>query len=344
MVVRIFVEAHGRGGPGYRGGVSEAMDDGTQGGRRFRPLGGVVLPAWSVRGLAGVLLAGAVAMPWLAQWQGVVVRAEGETVVEDAGAVVELRPELVRVPGGRFRMGSERWDEDEKPVHEAEVAAFEMCRTEVTQGQWKAVMGTEPFDCAYGCGDEYPAHDVSWNQAVEFMNELTERENALSGEPMTLCYTKEGESWSWTKKDCTGYRLPTETEWEYAARADSTTEYSFGDDAKMLDEYGWYSGNSGGSTRPVQQKKANPWGLYDVHGNVWEWVWDWNGGYRSDTGKGHVGPQAGEAKVLRGGSFRHLPQFLRSAYRNRDLPAFTDRNIGLRCARGVWLPEPRSTP
>lgn len=305
-----------------------------------------MLPAWSVRGLAGVLLAGAVGMPWLAQWQEVVVRAEVETVVEDAGAVVQLRPELVRVPGGRFLMGSEV-DADEKPVHEAEVAAFEVCRTEVTQGQWRAVMGTAPFDCKYGCGEEYPAHSVSWNDAVGFMNQLTERENALRGageRTMTVCYEKDGESWAWRDERCTGYRLPTETEWEYAARADTATEYSFGDDVKMLDEYAWHSGNSDNKVHPVRQKTVNPWGLYDVHGNVWEWVWDWHGVYKDDADMVHVGPQTGTHRELRGGVFWTSPKALRSASRfgYHPTPTPTVRGFGFRCVRGLSGSDPLS--
>jgi len=302
-----------------------------------------VLPAWSVRGLAGVLLAGAVGMPWLAQWQGVVVRAEGETVVEDAGAVVELRPELVRVPGGVFTMGSTRGDRDEQPVHQAKVSAFEICRTEVTQGQWKAVMETEPFQPGYGIGSDYAAQNIDKWMAMSYMVQLTQRENALEANDVALtqCYEEKDGKWVWTRRDCTGYRLPTETEWEYAARAGTTAEYSFGEDVAQLNEYAWHEGNSDAEVHVVGTKKANPWGLYDMHGNVYEWVWDWHSErYPAEAGElGYWGPTSGGSGVLRGGSLWNGPEYLRSAYRLSRSLDYRTGYVGFRCVRAVG-PKP----
>jgi formylglycine-generating enzyme len=323
---------------------------------------GVTLPAWSVYALGGLLVAMAVAIPWLVRWQGFLRGAvpPQDTSAEGSKPRV-LRPVLVKLPGGELWMGSpdteeDRWD-NEGPRHRVRISSFEICQTEVTQAQWQTVMGTNPSDCEYGCGDDLPVQNVSWFDAVKFMNELTRLEKQRDGEILTPCYEIRGEQVEWMP-GCTGYRLPTEAEWEYAARARSATAYSFGDEAAGLGEHAWYDENSDGKVHEVADKRPNAWRLHDVHGNVWEWVWDWYAPYpdpppaepRSDP----VGPDEaqaptvewgeevdgeiqtvqGKARVLRGGSFVSGAWYLRSAYRGWSAPADRVRVHGVRCARG----------
>jgi formylglycine-generating enzyme required for sulfatase activity len=166
--------------------------------------------------------------------------------------------EFVLMPAGTFTMGSPASDpnayDDEKPAHQVTISKpFYMGKYEVTQAQWKAVMGSEN-NPSYFKGDSLPVDHVSWRDVQEFIQKLNRREEQASG---VFC------------------RLPTEAEWEYAARAGTTTLYSFGDDAAELDDYAWYAGNADHTSYPVGQKKPNAWGLYDMHGNVSEWCQDW---------------------------------------------------------------------
>ena len=145
-------------------------------------------------------------------------------------------------------------------------------------------MGEKPSDCDYGCGNELPVQNVSWSDAVAYLNKLTELESevlvALGEAALTGCYVGSGEDVTWVA-GCTGYRLPAEAEWEYAARAGTTTRWSFGDEEAELGEFAWYADNAEGEVHTVGSKKANPWGLSDMHGNVWEWVWDPYDSYKS---------------------------------------------------------------
>jgi formylglycine-generating enzyme required for sulfatase activity len=161
--------------------------------------------------------------------------------------------DFVLIAAGEFLMGSESGDSDEKPVHRVRISKnFYLGKYEVTQAQWHAVMGDNPSRFK---GDTLPVEQVSWEDAQKFIERLNAQEGG------------------------TKYRLPTEVEWEYAARAGTTTAYSFGDNPRPLGEYAWFSENFGNTTHPVGQKQPNPWGLYDMHGNVWEWVQDWYGPY-----------------------------------------------------------------
>nr|QNO56122.1 hercynine oxygenase [Methanosarcinales archaeon ANME-1 ERB7] len=204
--------------------------------------------------------------------------------------------EFVLIPAGKFDMGSPSGEEGrcshEGPIHHVNIKkAFYMGGYEVTQKQWHEIMGDNP---SYFEGDNLPVEQVFWDDVQEFIKKLNEKEG--------------------TDK----YRLPSEAEWEYACRAGTTTRYSFGDDESKLGDYAWYDDNSGGKTHPVGQKKANPWGLYDMHGNVGEWVQDcWHDSYSGAPTDGRAWVVACEygARVYRGGSWGSDARGCRSARR-----------------------------
>ena len=205
--------------------------------------------------------------------------------------------------------------------------AFLMSATEVTQDSWVAVMGDNPahFD---GCGD-CPVESVFWTEAAGYCNALSERDGL---EP---CYEIEAGRVAWAEGlDCGGYRLPTEAEWEYAARAGTRTAYHSGAAEADLARVGWYSGNSGGRTHPVAGKDPNAWGLYDMHGNVWEWVWDWYEDYGGDA-EDPLGPPAGDFRVTRGGSWDFGAGDCRAANRDGYASGYRFDYLGLRPARSV---------
>ena len=214
---------------------------------------------------------------------------------------------FISIPAGEFLMGSADGEDRERPVHRVRISRpFSLGRYAVTQGQWQSVMGSNPSRFP---GDaQRPVERVSWEDVQEFIGRL----NALEpGQP---------------------YRLPTEAEWEYAARAGTTTAYSFGDDAAPLGQYAWYDGNAG-STHPVGQRKPNAWGLYDMHGNVWEWVEDWYGAYEAAPAVDPQGPAAGARRVFRGGGWIYDAGACRSACRASAVPGYRDGILGVRLLR-----------
>jgi len=218
---------------------------------------------------------------------------------------------FVLIPAGEFLMGSADGDDDERPVHTVRISQpFYLGQYAVTQAQWQAVMESNPSQ--FTDDPNRPVENISWEEVQEFIRRLHAREG---GAP---------------------YRLPTEAEWEYAARASSTTAYSFGNDPRQLREYAWYYENAGGQTHPVGQLKPNAWGLYDMHGNVWEWMQDWYGPYTADAAVDPAGPSSGSARVLRGGSWDLDAGYCRSAYRRHLPPGYHRRdNLGFRLLRLV---------
>jgi formylglycine-generating enzyme required for sulfatase activity len=230
--------------------------------------------------------------------------------VVDLGNGVTL--ETVSLSGGEFTMGSEtsQWD-DEKPPHRVRVSPFAIGKYPVTQAQWKAVMGANPSGFK---GDDRPVENVSWEDCMEFIKRLNQKTGLK-------------------------FRLPTEAEWEYAARAGSTTEFCFGDDEKQLGDYAWFDENSGNTTHPVGQKKPNNFGLFDMHGNVWEWCSDWysESYYEECKGQGTVvdpsGPSAGSFRVYRGGGWNGFAVYCRSALRFFDAPGNRYDLLGFRLVR-----------
>jgi formylglycine-generating enzyme required for sulfatase activity len=242
----------------------------------------------------------------------------------DLGGVA-LRPKMRWIGAGRFRMGSTEYS-DEQPVREVLIqTAFEMSETEVTQAQYQAVMGRNPsYYAADSEAASLPVERVSWFDAVEYCNTVSQREG------LTQCYQVQGQTVTW-QKACNGYRLPTEAEWEYAARADKPTEYAGSNDVK---EVAWTSSNSEGRPHHVGTRNANAWGLHDMSGNVWEWVWDWYAGsYPGDASTDPNGPSAGVNRVLRGGSFSGGAVFARVASRYGVAPTNRDLLAGFRLAR-----------
>ncbi|KFB70855.1 MAG: Serine/threonine-protein kinase pkn1 [Candidatus Accumulibacter phosphatis] len=234
---------------------------------------------------------------------------------------------MVSIPGGTFLMGSPD-DEagrgnDEGPVHEQRIAAFECMPHPVTRRLYREWMGKDP-GWPEGEADERPVNNVSWYDALAFCNELSKRAG------LAPCYRLDAPSRAEWDQAANGYRLPTEAEWEYACRAGSRTRYSFGDDQRQLAEHAWYADNSGNVPHPVGQKEPNRWGLHDMHGNVWEWCWSDYEPYPSKAGDRPIGA----TRVLRGGSFGNPAVFLRSAYRVRFRPENRGQGIGFRCVRG----------
>uniref|UniRef100_UPI004055B4C1 SUMF1/EgtB/PvdO family nonheme iron enzyme n=1 Tax=Candidatus Electronema sp. TaxID=2698783 RepID=UPI004055B4C1 len=244
----------------------------------------------------------------------VYVETYGVRSFQDRLSKGDAGPEMVFLPGGRFRMGDIQGNgsEDELPVHEVELDSFAIGRYIVTFAEYDAfceATGKEkPNDKGWGRAQR-PVINVSWEDAVAYCEWLRQETGHI-------------------------YRLPTEAEWEYACRAGSESAYCFGDDEVRLSEYAWHEKNSSKKTHPVGEKKANAWGLYDMHGNVWEWCADWYGtDYYAVSPNGNpIGPDSGSDRVIRGGSWSNTPKFVRTANRFRHAPDYRDDFLGFRVA------------
>lgn len=214
-------------------------------------------------------------------------------------------PEMVIVPAGSFVMGSNK-SANEQPTHSVNLRSFLMGKTEVTQEQWEAVMGNNPSQIK---GRSLPVEQVSWDDAQQFIVKLNQKTGRR-------------------------YRLPSEAEWEYAARAGATAEWSFGNDESNLPDYAWYSGNSGGKTQVVGRKRPNPFGLFNMHGNVWEWTQDcYQHNYSGAPTDGAARPDCRfKYPVLRGGSWYNEAKSLRSAFRYGNITQYRYNNVGFRVA------------
>lgn len=239
------------------------------------------------------------------------------------------RPKMIPLRAGSFLMGSKTSPyDDERPQHEVVLTVpFQMSETEVTKGQYQAVMGKNPsrFQNAPDA-TQRPVENVSFEDAARYCNKLSALEGAEA------CYQISGDEVQWPKKqECKGYRLPTEAEWEYAARAGQKTEYAGSD---RVDEVAWIYTNSEGQTHPVAKKNPNTWGLYDLSGNVWEWVWDKYGASYKDAGsRDPIGVGVGSGRVVRGGSWSRDAEDARVADRYRIAPAYRGSYVGFRLAR-----------
>ena len=222
--------------------------------------------------------------------------------------------EFVQIPSGSFMMGSDKnfdgnASDSETPQHQVTISqSFYLGKYEVTQTQWVAVMGSNPSEFK---GRTQPVEKVSWDDVQAFIQRLN---------------TKEGTN---------AYRLPTEAEWEYAARAGTDTTRYWGDSTDEMGQHAWFTQNSGEKTHPVGQLKPNAWGLYDMMGNVWEWVSDWYGEkyYTNSPRINPTGPNSGSSRVLRGGGWRYYPDAVRSAYRFDITPGLRHYDLGFRLSR-----------
>ena len=215
---------------------------------------------------------------------------------------------MVRVAGGTFRMGAtseqRNPEHDEKPVHSVTLSSYSIGETEVTQALWKAVMGSNPSRFK---GDNLPVEQVSWNDCQTFISKL----NALTGR---------------------SFRLPTEAEWEFAARGGNESRGYQYSGSNNLGSVAWYRDNSGSKTHPVATKSANELGLYDMSGNVWEWCQDRYGSYSCISQTNPIGPSSGSLRVFRGGSCNFRARHCRVAYRNGYGPSRSYYDLGLRLA------------
>jgi formylglycine-generating enzyme required for sulfatase activity len=249
----------------------------------------------------------------------------GSTVAETTAQAKQTAtpiPVFVRVEGGTFQMGG--GNDDEKPVHTVTITGFYMAKYPVTQKEWIAVMGNNP---SYFKGDNLPVECVSWYDAVEYCNRLSEKEK------LTPAYTINGTNVTWDR-NANGYRLPTEAEWEYAAKGGngSPGNYAYSG-SNNIDEVAWYQENSARSTQEVGAKKPNGLGLYDMSGNVYEWCWDWYGNYPNEAQTDPIGASSGSFRVDRGGSWGDWVQYVRSALRYYSTPSFRSYSLGFRVLR-----------
>jgi len=228
----------------------------------------------------------------------------------------DVKMEFVIIRPGDFTMGSKKGETDEKPTHQVTITKpFYMGKHEVTQEQWDAVMTRNPRLFSFSGATQSksakllakkPVVAVSWEECQVFLRKVQEKV------PEHV------------------FRLPREAEWEYACRAGSAAEYCYGDDAGGLGEYAWFDSNSDRKTHPVGEKKPNAWGLYDMHGNVWEWCEDWYGSYDSKAATDPVGLSSGSLRVLRGGSWDRSAANCRSSFRVNLEPSNRLIDSGLR--------------
>lgn len=274
-----------------------------------------------------------------------VIAASIAAVIVSCGGAAKMTTEeiqgvvMVNIPAGRFIMGTEggytdeggriRYFPDERPAHAVNLSAYQIGATEITQSLYEKVMGENP---SLVRGEELPVTDVSASQALVFCNKLSE---SAGFEP---CYDPATGKCDLSKN---GFRLPTEAEWEYACRAGSKTVFSGGTAKDALEKIGWYLGNSGGVMHPVKQKEPNSWGLYDMHGNVWECCYDGFdesltfGNYTPEEKTDPVGHTNFNLRIIRGGCYNSESSECRSATRGCFWTGGGSDFIGFRVARSI---------
>jgi formylglycine-generating enzyme required for sulfatase activity len=276
----------------------------------------------------------------------------GSVASDPTAAVTPFKIAMAQIPGGTFTMGSPASEpnrSDGETQHTVTLGGFYMGVYQVTQEEYQAVMGSNPSEFKVAVSGEsgtpgkLPVERVCWYDALVFCNILSMAEGlspaySISGstDPATWGTVPEQHDSTWNAaaivSGAAGYRLPTDTQWEYACRAGTTTAYNTG--ATISDNTGWYAGNSGNKTHQVGLKPANAWGLYDTHGNVFEWCWEWYGDDATEPPTDLEGSIAN--RVIRGGSFYSTAVEVRSAYRYNNYysdPSSRERDIGFRLVR-----------
>ncbi|MDR2813953.1 MAG: formylglycine-generating enzyme family protein [Prevotellaceae bacterium] len=226
---------------------------------------------------------------------------------------LEFEPVLISVEGGTFEMGYKKGRDGEdnsdvsgaKPLHSVTVSSFRIGKYEVTQAQWEAVMGSNPS--SFKKGGSYPMEMVSWDSVQAYLTKL----NALTGK---------------------SYRLPTEAEWEYAARGGSKSKGYLYSGSSKIDDVAWYFDHIGNPMPAVGEKAPNELGIYDMTGNVWEWCNDWYGNYSAEVATNPTGHEAGSYRVLRGGGWDSPAAYCRVSYRNGGIPGYGIAGLGFRVA------------
>ena len=273
--------------------------------------------------------------------------SETSTAAPTEGPVMQISDEFVLIQGGTFQMGSpenEAWRSADETQHSVTVSDFYMSKYELTQKEYADIIGTNPSNFS---GDDLPVENVSWLDAVAYCNARSESEGLIPA------YTVDGQTVSWDRS-ANGYRLPTEAEWEYACRAGTTTPFYIAESpsAEQANYYGHYPygiednyfsqgnltvqpGEYRQTTLPVGSFEANPNGLFDMYGNVGEWVWDYYGTYPTEAQTDPTGPESGTLRVYRGGGWNDFAKNMRSAYRaamEQDKGSF---NLGIRLVRNA---------
>jgi formylglycine-generating enzyme len=253
-------------------------------------------------------------------WHVCASNAGGNSAYSKTWSFSTKAVDMISIPGNTFIMGG-------VPSHSVTLSSYRISSTEITQRQWFAIMGTNPSS---HIGDNYPLEQISWYQAVAFCNKLSIQQ----GKPP--CYSINGNTapadWSngtIQMNRTGGYRLPTEAEWEYAARGGQSTHYSGTNDDAMLPDYAWYFDNAT-NTMPVGKRLPNAYGLYDMTGNVWEWCWDWYAAFTSDAQTDPTGPATGSYKSLRGGAWSNSKTYCIDTYRLTRGPITGYDYFGLR--------------
>lgn len=245
---------------------------------------------------------------------------------------------LIKIQGGTFKMGSKDSDGladvDEQKEHTVNLNTFEISKFEVTVWEWKQFIKANkmkmPEKPTWGWQDNYPINGVTWNEAIAYCNWLSKKEK------LQPVYTKKGPNFV-CNFNANGYRLPTEAEWEFAAKGGASSKSFKYSGSNNLDDVAWHKGNSKGTPHTVGTKLPNELGVYDMSGNVWEWCWDWYNKdfYKLEKGDNPKGPEMGERRSVRGGSWDSQQNYVRPANRISTEPNKTHEFYGFRVVRTI---------